>query len=76
MKNLKKTLFLFFIIFGTSILNSHAQSVFKNDIQNKKIDEIFDIYRNIDSIYIQYQDNTPFTLFIYEPLEGKSLRSI
>ncbi len=69
MKNLKKTLFLFFIIFGTSILNSHAQSVFKN---NKKISEIYDTYQNIDSIYIEYINNTPTFLFLYEPLEGKS----
>ncbi|MCS3557609.1 MULTISPECIES: hypothetical protein [unclassified Sphingobacterium] len=69
MKDFIKTLFLFFIIFGTSILNSHAQSVFKN---NKKISEIYDTYQNIDSIYIEYINNTPTFLFLYEPLEGKS----
>jgi len=72
MKDFIKTLFLFFIIFGTSILNSHAQSVFKNDTQNKKISEIFDTYQNIDSIYIEYINNIPTFLFLYEPLEGKS----
>lgn len=71
MKNFIKTLFLFSTIFGTSILNSHAQSVFNNNAQNKKIAEIFDRYQNLDSIYIEYINNTPTFLFLYEPLKEK-----
>ncbi|NJI72252.1 hypothetical protein HCX49_03450 [Sphingobacterium kitahiroshimense] len=66
-----KTLFLLFIIFGTSILKNYGQSVFKNNSQNEKIAEIFNTYQNIDSIYLQYEDKAPSTLFIYEPLKEK-----
>lgn len=71
MKDLIKTLFLFYVIFGTFILKSYGQSVFKNNAQNEKIAKIFNTYKNIDSIYIQYQDKSPSTLFIYEPLNEK-----
>ncbi|MEJ5092856.1 hypothetical protein, partial [Sphingobacterium faecium] len=66
-----KTLFLFYIIFATSILKNYGQSVFKNNAQNEKIAEIFNTYQNIDSIYLQYEDKAPSTLFIYEPLKEK-----
>lgn len=71
MRSFIKTLFLFFTIFITFILKSHAQFVFKDKTQNEKIAEIFNTYQNIDSIYIQYKDKAPSTLFIYEPLKEK-----
>ncbi|QRY57232.1 hypothetical protein [Sphingobacterium siyangense] len=71
MRGFVKTLFIFFVIFISFILKNYAQSVFKNKTQNEKINEIFNTYQNIDSIYIQYKDKAPSVLFVYEPLKEK-----
>lgn len=66
-----KFLFLLLLTIGSFIENSCAQSAFKDSSDEKKIQAIFNTYKNIDSLDIVFFKNIPLLLYVDEPLEAE-----
>ncbi|PUV25099.1 hypothetical protein [Sphingobacterium athyrii] len=66
-----KLLFLLLLFFCSVIENSCAQSAFKDSSDEKKVQAIFNTYKNIDSLNVVFFNNIPSLLYVDEPLEAE-----
>ncbi|MEZ0454789.1 hypothetical protein ABTW24_24585 [Sphingobacterium thalpophilum] len=64
-------LFLLLLVFGFFIENGCAQSAFKDSSDEKKLQAIFNTYKNIDSLNMVFFNNIPSLLYVDEPLEAE-----